>query len=263
MDIKPMKILVLEDDIQDCNKLLDAARSREDIEIVAITDSDVDALQHVKVKHPEGIIVDIELNNSKNGNTDSFDFLENLKKLKLNYVPVVIVTTHINTKTTYDILHRIGVDLILYKDHPNYSANSVFNKFISLRKNVQDVKDTSVEAILQDEEERLSECIYHELDLVGITANLKGRQYIHDAVFYLIQNNNNSDISVIQYLSNLHKKSTSTITNGIQNAIIHGWRVSAIEDLMKHYTAKINIQTGIPTPMELIYYYVDKVKKLV
>ena len=79
---------------------------------------------------------------------------------------------------------------------------------------------------------------------------------------FLIQNKN-GDESLIQYLSNIHKKSSSTITNGIQNAIIHGWRVSAIEDLEKNYTAKVNYQTGIPTPMELIYYYESKVKKMI
>ena len=62
-------------------------------------------------------------------------------------------------------------------------------------------------------------------------------------------------------LSKIHKKSSSTITNGIQNAIIHAWRVSPIEDLEKYYKARINYETGVPTPMEFIYYYVDKIKK--
>ena len=79
---------------------------------------------------------------------------------------------------------------------------------------------------------------------------------------FFVVKNENSDESVIQYLTRIHKKSSSTITNGIQNAIIHGWRVSAIEDLEKYYTAKVNYQTGLPTPMELIYYYVSKVKKM-
>ena len=61
----------------------------------------------------------------------------------------------------------------------------------------------------------------------------------------------------------IYKKSGNTITNGIQNAIIHAWRVSSIEDLTTYYTAKVNYETGIPTPMEFIYYYVDKIKKMI
>ena len=262
MDLKAMKILIVEDDINDCNKFIECAKERKDIEIVATTDSDIDALQYVKVKHPEGIVLDLELNNSNTGSTDSFDFLEKVKGLELAVDPIIIVTTHVNSKRTYDILHRNGVDLILYKDHPNYSSNHVFNKFINLRRTNEIPGRASVEVELKNQDEKISECINHELDLIGITSNLKGRQYIHDAIKFIIQNEK-SDESVIQYLSKKHKKSASTITNGIQNAIIHGWRVSPIEDLEKYYTAKVNYQTGLPTTMELIYYYVDKIKKII
>ena len=41
------------------------------------------------------------------------------------------------------------------------------------------------------------------------------------------------------------------------------WEVvkSSIEDLQKYYTAAVNYNTGVPTPTELIYYYVEKIKK--
>lgn len=260
MESKPMKILIIEDDINDCNKFINCIKSREDIELVAVTDSDIDGLKYVKTKHPEGIILDLELNNSKNGSTDSLEFLTNLKRLNLSYEPIVIVTTHVNSKRTYDILHRNGVELILYKDHPNYSCNNVLNKFISLRKLSSEQISNSVEEELEENKNKISDCIYHELDLIGVTPKLKGRQYIHDAILYIIENEN-SNTSVIQHLTNVYKKSGNTITNGIQNAIIHAWRVSPIEDLTKYYTARVNYETGIPTPMEFIYYYVDKVKK--
>ncbi len=106
MNCKPMKILIIEDDISDCNMFRNAVKNRDDIEIVAITDSDLEGLKLVKLKHPEGIVLDLELNNSSVGSIDSLEFISDLKKLKLNYEPIVIVTTHVNSKRTYDILHR-------------------------------------------------------------------------------------------------------------------------------------------------------------
>jgi DNA-binding NarL/FixJ family response regulator len=262
MESKPMKILIIEDDINDCNKFKECIKNRTDVEIVAVTDSDIEGLKYVKTKHPEGIVLDLELNNSLTGNADSLEFLSNLKKLNLNYTPIVIVTTHVNSKRTYEILHKNGVDLILYKDQPNYTANHVLNNFISLRNTTLVNAQSSVENEMKEKENKISEFINRELDLIGVTAKLKGRQYIHDAILYLIQNEN-SNVNVIQYLTKIHKKSGNTITNGIQNAIIHAWRVSPIEDLTTYYTARVNYETGIPTPMEFIYYYVDKIKKLV
>lgn len=47
----------------------------------------------------------------------------------------------------------------------------------------------------------------------------------------------------------------------MRTAISSAWSKSSLDDLMEHYTIIVNYQTGEPTPMELIYYYVDKIKK--
>ena len=262
MSSKPMKLLIVEDDVNDCNNFIAALKTREDFELVGMTDSDIEALGIVRMKHPEGIILDIELNNSNSGNPDSLDFLSKIKELKLGYKPIIIVTTHVNSQRTYDILHRNGVEMILYKDQLKYSSNHVLNKLIALRESEPMKSVETIQETMMESKNRISEQIYHELDLIGVTPNLKGRQYIHDAILYLIENSE-SNINVIQHLIKIYKKSGNTITNGIQNAIIHAWRVSALEDLMMHYTAKVNYETGIPTPMEFIYYYVDKIKKAI
>ncbi len=266
MDIKPMKILILEDDVTACNDFINCINSRDDINLVGITDSDIDALKYVKLRHPDGIVLDIELNNSISGNVDSLEFLDELKNLNLNYSPIIIVTTHINSSKTYDILHKKGVDIILYKNHPKYSSNHVLNQFIALRNTPSIHSVASLQEDILETENKISNLIYHELDLIGITSKLKGRKYAHDAILYLIQNrrsNCESNINVIQYLTKVYKRSNNTISTGIQNAITHAWNVSSLEDLATHYTAKINYQTGIPSPMEFIYYYVEKIEKLI
>lgn len=256
-----MKILIIEDDINDCNSFKLAVNKRDDIEIVAITDSDIEAIQYVKVKRPEGIVLDLELNNSSSGNTDSFEFIDKLKSLNLDYTPIIIVTTHINSKTTYDMLHRKGVELILYKDQPKYSSDLVLNNFISLRKPIKTNNEITKMQELEADEDKIAKLIDSELELIGVTNKLKGRDYAFDAILYLIQNED-KDPNVNQYLVNKYKKSSTTITNGIQNAIIHAWRVTPIEDLEKYYTARVSYQTGVPTTMEFIYYYVRKIKKM-
>jgi len=48
----------------------------------------------------------------------------------------------------------------------------------------------------------------------------------------------------------------------MQTAINYAWRISPVEDLILHYKARINYETGVPTPTEFIYYYADKIRKL-
>ncbi len=259
-----IKILIIEDDKKECLNFIDSSKRRTDIEIVGITDSDEEGLSLVKKLEPDGIILDIELNNSKSGNSNSLNFLIELKKLKLKSFPIVIVTTHINSKRTYDIYHKNGADLIIYKGQIKYSANYVFNQFLAFKTSTCENQVELNNEIENNNMNKVSDLINQELDLIGITPNLKGRNYIRDMILYLIEHkDNNSNSSAIQHLVGKYKKSATTITNGIQNAIIHAWRVSSIEDLTKYYTARVNYETGIPTPMEFIYYYVDKINKMI
>lgn len=257
---KSMRILIIEDDMVDCNNFINSAKNRKDVEIIGITDSDVEGLKYVKSKHPDGIVLDLELNNSTSGNTDSLEFLSELKALNLDYEPIIIVTTHINSKRVYNMLHKDGADIILYKNHPKYSADYVLNKFMSLREVSPQKTVEILKSELKDNEQKISDCISRELDLIGIPSKMVGRKYIHDAIVYLIKNKENN-INVIRYLTSVYKKSGNTITNGIQNAIIHAWNKTAVDDLLEYYRARVNPETGIPTPMEFIYYYVEKIER--
>ena len=172
MQNKPMKILIIEDDRDDCKNFINAIKSRKDIELVAITDSDIEGLKYTKLKHPEGIILDLELNSSTTGNTDALNFIPELKKLNLNYQPIVIVTTHVASKRTHNILHRQGADLILYKDQAKYSAEHVLNIFISMREKIPQRTIQTLKEEMQRDEEKISAYISKELDLIGITSKM-------------------------------------------------------------------------------------------
>lgn len=51
MKVKPMKILIIEDDISACNEFKKRAKKRNDVEIVATTDSDIEGLKYIKEKN--------------------------------------------------------------------------------------------------------------------------------------------------------------------------------------------------------------------
>ena len=262
MAAKSMRVLIIEDDVNDCNNFINSVKKRNDVEIVGMTDSDVEGLKYVELKHPEGIILDLELNNGISGNTDSLEFLSQLRKLNLNYNPIIIVTTHINSKRIYDMVHKSGADIIIYKNHPRYSADYVLNKLISLREVTPQKTIEVLNEEIKDNKKKIANYIVRELDLIGIPSKMVGRNYIHDAILYLIENEGDNT-NVIRYLTNVYKKSGNTITNGIQNAIIHAWNKTAVDDLLEYYTARVNPETGIPTPMEFIYYYVEKIRRMI
>lgn len=259
--MQPMKIIVIEDDSKECDAFKRIAKKRSDIEFVKITDSDIDALEIIKKDAVEGVILDLELNKGS-GNGNGFVFLEELKNLKLKVIPKIVVTTNVSSDSVYEYLHSNGVDLIFYKGQTNYSQENVINTLVLLRGyNANNVNDKLNIPDKDDDKNVISDKINKELDLIGIGTHLKGRKYLHDAIYFILDKDNDTNSTVIQYLVKEYKKSSSTISRAMQNAILHAWRISSIDDLTKYYTAKVNYETGVPTPTEFIYYYADKISK--
>ena len=261
---KSMKLLLIEDDNKECEKFRKIAEKREDIEFIGITNSATEGLKMLKNNVPEGIILDLELNA---GQGSGFEFLQKLKELKLNAIPKIVVTTNVYSDSVYDYLHENKVDFIFYKKQESYSIENVINTLLLLKgytdnsyalitdKNEDGEENTETMKIISDK-------INKELDLIGISSHLQGRKYLYDSILYLLsQESSDERISINQYLISKYKKSSSTISRAMQNAILHAWRISSIEDLEENYKAKINYETGVPTPVEFIYYYVDKIKK--
>ena len=257
-----MRAILIEDDELECTKYRELVENTANIDLIAITNSSNEAIKIVSKYEPEAIILDIELTN---GEGSGLEFLEQLKSIHTTNHPKIVVITNIYSDTVYNYLHRNSVDFIFYKNQESYSPKNVIDTLLLLdgygktsnTKPKEQIKDTK-------EEDKINKLINKELDLIGIATHLKGRKYLYDAIYFVIVNNENREsISVIQYLVNKYKRANSTISRAMQNSILHAWRISSIDDLTELYTARINYETGVPTPTEFIYYYADKIIKLI
>lgn len=263
MNNKVVNVILIEDDKLECKKFEKYIKTRSDVNLIATTDSDIEGLELIEKLLPDAIILDIELHEGS-GNANSLNLVEQLQKLKLTKKPKIIVNTVVSSSTIYDYLHNNGVDLIIYKKQKNYSVEHVVNTLVLISGYSEDPSLTGNIVIenTKENEEKISVLIDNELDLIGVSLHMQGRKYLHDAIFYLITNEKESEkVSAVQYLINKYKRASSTISRNMQNAILHAWRFSSLEDLETYYTAKINYETGVPTPTEFIYFYADKIKK--
>ena len=99
--------------------------------------------------------------------------------------------------------------------------------------------------------------VYRELDWVGISPKNIGYGYLADAILLILKN---PSANVYRELAENYKKSDASVERAMQNAINRAWRFSDIEELLTHYTAKIRSEKGVPTTLEFVYYYANKIK---
>lgn len=254
----PIKVLLVEDDIDECNKYKTISDKRSDINLVATTNSSTKAIEYLKYYKPDAVILDLELNK---GEGSGFEFIENIVKQSVTKRPNIVVTTNVCSDSVYDFCHKNKIDFIFYKKQVNYSQEKILNTLLLLN-GYENEKNVKYEVDENVEEDKIRDRINKELELIGISSHLQGKKYLCDAIYFVIKNDKeDSKVSIIQHLVSKYKKSNSTISRAMQNAILHAWRISSLEDLTTYYTARINYETGVPTPTELIYYYADKIKK--
>ena len=263
MENKPMSLLLIEDDEFECKKFKSYVETLDNVKLIGVTNSSNEGLEYFKTYLPEAIVLDIELHK---GQGSGIEFIEQAKKFMTEFRPIIVVATNASSSILYDKLHDEGVDLVFYKKQTDYSPKLVISSLLSLRKTLHKYSsaDKNLEDLgesLADYEARVSKRIDAELNLIGIGSHLKGRKYIHDAIMYLIKGEESeTGETVFNHLANVYKKSSSSISRVMQTAINNAWRNTAPEDLEMHYTTKVNYNTGVPTPTELIYFYKDKIK---
>ncbi|MCL2859160.1 MAG: sporulation initiation factor Spo0A C-terminal domain-containing protein, partial [Oscillospiraceae bacterium] len=115
------------------------------------------------------------------------------------------------------------------------------------------------EKVVTLQNNELPKMINAELNDIGISHRLKGRDYLYRAILYSIQKNTTLDTSYIKYVADCYDISTTGVLNAMQTAISKTWNNNSIDELRKKYTAQINYKTGVPTPVEFVGYYVSKI----
>ena len=259
MDDKMLNILIIEDDVAACRELRRHIEKFETLKLIDITSDSNKGIELVKSVLPDVIILDIELNR---GTGNGIMFLAKLNALNLSLRPYILITTNNSSYVTYESARDLGADFIMYKHKPDYSAQYVVEFIRMIQPSLLNRKPAITEDLSEEDsyEKNLpiyNRRVYRELNLVGISPKNIGYRYLADAILLIIKD---SSVNVYRELAEMHKKSDASVERAMQNAINRAWRHSDIEELLAHYTARIRSEKGVPTTLEFVFYYANKIK---
>lgn len=256
---RSLTVLLIEDDKKACSDIERYADLCDDIDLAAITNNSTEALELTQYHLPDAVILDLELHH---GGGNGILYLEGLSTLNLTHVPFILVTTNNSSQITFDYARKLGADFILAKYEANYSAQYVVDFLRSmhdsiLAKNADKVDSIQVSGSPEAHERKLRQRIQRELDRVGINPKTVGYRYLIDAIAMIYHK---PEVNISSIIAANYQKTDASVERAMQNAINSAWRHTDIEDLLKYYTARIHSDKAVPTTMEFIYYYVNKLK---
>ena len=256
---EPLNVLLVEDDQDECDVFVRLTDSINDIRLIGVTNNEKKALEYVKDYLPDAVILDLELHK---GSGSGISFLMTLKKMRLKFSPYILVTTHNISRITHNQAHRSGADFILVKSQDDYNAWSVVeflraakSSILESRKKIVD-KDALAGGSPADIKKRLEARVITEIDQIGISPKALGRSYLIDAILMKHEGHSHQ----IAQIARKYSKTDASVERAMQNAINKAWSTMHPDDLIMHYTARIQSEKGVPTLMEFIYHYANKLK---
>lgn len=259
--MKHLTILLVEDDPEICREIEQYTAKLDDTALIDIVNDSTKAESVLREQLPDALILDLELHR---GGGSGLMLLQALHRQPPAKLPYILVTTNNSSQLTYEAVRKLGADYIIYKHQEGYSSKDAVDFLRSLRDIIHNMPapapapQTAVQANSPEQEEkRILRRIIEEFSNVGLSPKATGYQYLMDAVMLVIKSPKRNLSTII---GEKYGKTESSVERAMQNAIIKAWRVTPIEDLLRHYTARISSDKGIPTITEFIYYYANKLR---
>lgn len=256
---RPLTILIVEDDPHACQDLTKAIDQTEGVVLAGTTAHADQAVMLIQDCLPDCLILDLELHA---GSGNGLNLLRSMKQLALPRFPYVLITTNNSSIITHEAARTLGADFIFTKHQTDYSAKDVINFLFMIKGVIQSrpgsgSPENTVEETPSLRKKRLLRRIQTELNTIGISPKVTGYKYLTDAILLAIDR---PEDHLIALIGEKYGQKNTTAERAMQYAIDKAWRVTDTDTLYRNYTAQIHSEKGMPTAMELIFYYANKLK---
>ena len=264
--VDKIRLLLVEDDKEDCKRLEEYTQEIEELEIVGVTGSAEQGIQMVKEMLPDVVIMDLELSEG-----DGIDAIFRIRQLGLPFDPYILVTTNTTSQPTLQMVRDNGADFVVTKQTKGYGPKQVVNVILRTRKYLRKKADSPdissrpvVEVVSQDaRRERITRRIKTEMSYISLMPGKQGYRLIVDAVLIAIERPNNILMVTKDIYPALAKKygiTSKNVERAIRSAIESAWNHAGEEALKQHCPELINSNRDKPTNKEFIYYLADKIR---
>lgn len=262
MSIKT-KIMIVDDNKEFVKLLSMYINSQNDMEVVATAFDGKDALNIIKEKKPDILLLDIIMPEK-----DGLSVLEDMVKDNSSNNPLVIVMSAIGQERITQKAISLGATYYVVKpfDMPTlverlrdlidtevvYDNNSKSTYYTRTTINSSISSSTPIEVRVTN--------IIHD---VGVPAHIKGYQYIREAIMLAVKNEdiiNAITKTLYPTLASNFSTTPSRVERAIRHAIEVAWNRGQIEMHDKIFGYTVNSNKGKPTNSEFIAMIADKLR---
>ncbi len=259
MNENRIKVLIADDNMEFCEILSGYLGEQGDIEVIGVAHDGKEAYELILQLEPDVVLLDVIM-----PHLDGLGVLEKLGSTKIENNPIYIMVSAVGQeKITRNALF-LGAQYYVIKPFDMAVLVERIRQLVDVYRIKKTVKGVYEEpnnyvSKIKNVEGNVTKII-HE---IGIPANIKGYQYLRDAIMMVIEN---MDIinSITKQLYPTIAKEYSTTPSRVERAIRHAievaWGRGHIEVLDRLFGYTVPTSKGKPTNSEFIAMIADKLR---
>lgn len=256
-----IKVLIADDNVEFVNSLKNTLEKEADIKVVATAADGAQALNKIKECEPDVVTLDIVM-----PNLDGIGVLAKMQSFPLEKRPYTIVITGAYRESILSMCMQNGADYCMLKP---CDPSVLIERIHSICKPVQPAQLPIIKT--EDGAEKDEKLLKRSIEInvtniihsVGVPANIKGYQYLRDAIIMAICEADLINAVTKQLYPRVaanHKTSPSRVERAIRHAIEVACLRGNEEVLYRLFGYTVNNSKGKPTNSEFIAMIADKLR---
>ncbi|MDI9489027.1 MAG: sporulation transcription factor Spo0A [Bacillota bacterium] len=256
-----INVAIVDDNERMVNLLEDILKEDADIEVVGKSENGIDALDMIKEKKPDVVLLDLIM-----PKLDGLGVMEKVRRdseFKKN--PSFIVITAIGQEGVTESAFELGANYYIMKP---FDSNVVLSRIKQIKRKshtrLTDSHRVSAYENKSDYMERNLEAdvtnIIHE---IGVPAHIKGYQYLRDAIMMSVNDAEMlNSITKLLYpsIAKRHKTTPSRVERAIRHAIEVAWSRGKMDTIDELFGYTVSNGKGKPTNSEFVALIADKIR---
>lgn len=257
-----INVAIVDDNERIVKLLEEILKGDSDIEVVGTSDNGIDALEMIKEKKPDVVLLDLIM--------PKLDGLGVMEKIRLDESykkpPAFIVITAIGQEGVTENAFELGASYYIMKPFDN---NMVLTRIKQVRGDLHNTKliDThrvsAYESKEAYKERNLESDVTNIIHEIGVPAHIKGYQYLRDAIIMVITDMDILNSITKQLYPSIAKNYNTTpsrVERAIRHAIEVAWSRGKMDTIDKLFGYTVNNGKGKPTNSEFIALIADRLR---
>lgn len=247
---KQIRLLIVDDNAPLAAEISAFMNAQQEIEVVGTAENAREALEMVKLVHPNAIVADLIM-----PQTDGFFLLEKLSGGEYGPMPKIIMLSAVSSESLY--ARAIALGATYYMNKP-FSMDTLYQRlldFFDLRK--LDIQKQPALVRSKSLDERITSIFLS----IGIPAHIKGYQFLKEAIKLVIKKPeiiNSITKQLYPSIARNFETSSSKVERAIRHAIEVAWNRGRIENLNTIFGYNIYTKNDKPTNGEFIALIADR-----